>query len=48
MKYDTILETIGHTPRKINRLFGTKHNVWIKLERANLALASKADKSLCL
>jgi hypothetical protein len=23
MKYDTILETIGHTPRKINRLFGT-------------------------
>lgn len=36
MKYDTILETIGHTPHvKINRLFGTKHNVWIKLERAN-------------
>jgi cysteine synthase A len=36
MKYDTILETIGHTPHvKINRLFGTNHNVWIKLERAN-------------
>jgi cysteine synthase A len=35
MKYDTILETIGHTPQKINRLFGPKHNVWIKLERAN-------------
>jgi cysteine synthase A len=34
MKYDTILETT-HTPRKINRLFGTNHNVWIKLERAN-------------
>ncbi|WP_016990998.1 cysteine synthase A [Flavobacterium sp. ACAM 123] len=36
MKYDTILETIGHTPHvKINRLFGSNHNVWIKLERAN-------------
>lgn len=36
MKYDTILETIGHTPHvKINRLFGPSHNVWIKLEKAN-------------
>jgi cysteine synthase A len=47
MKYDTILETIGHTPRKINRLFGTKHNVWIKLEEQILALASKT-RILCL
>jgi cysteine synthase A len=47
MKYDTILETIGHTPRKINRLFGTKHNVWIKLERANPGASIKTE-SLCL
>lgn len=36
MKAQTILQTIGNTPHvKINKLFGDKHNVWIKLERAN-------------
>jgi cysteine synthase A len=36
MKANNILETIGRTPIvKINRLFGTKHNVWMKLEKAN-------------
>ena len=31
-----ILETIGNTPHvKINRLFGSSHDVWIKLERNN-------------
>ena len=36
MKANNILETIGNTPHvKINRLFGDKANVWIKLERAN-------------
>ncbi|MCB0742397.1 MAG: cysteine synthase A [Ignavibacteriae bacterium] len=36
MKVKNILETIGNTPHlKINRLFGEKANVWIKLERAN-------------
>ena len=36
MKINNILETIGKTPHlKINRLFGEKANVWIKLERAN-------------
>lgn len=36
MKANNILETIGNTPHlKINRLFGTEHDVWIKLERAN-------------
>ena len=36
MKVNNILETIGNTPHlKINRLFGEKANVWIKLERAN-------------
>ena len=36
MKYESILETIGNTPHvRINRLFGDKHEVWIKLERVN-------------
>lgn len=36
MKVNNILETIGDTPHlKINKLFGDKANVWIKLERAN-------------
>lgn len=36
MKAGTILETIGNTPHvRINRLFGSDINVWIKLERAN-------------
>ena len=36
MKANTILETIGNTPHvKLNRLFGDRINVWVKLERAN-------------
>ncbi|MNK42470.1 Cysteine synthase [compost metagenome] len=36
MKKDTILETIGKTPVvKINRLFGSRKNIFIKLERNN-------------
>src|SRR6202453_2629462 len=36
MKANNILETIGNTPHlKANRLFGNKHDIWIKLERAN-------------
>lgn len=36
MKADNILATIGDTPHiHMNRLFGTKHEVWIKSERAN-------------
>lgn len=36
MKANTILETIGKTPVvRINKLFGNKKEVWIKLERAN-------------
>lgn len=36
MKAHSILETIGNTPHlKINRLFTTEAEVWIKLERAN-------------
>lgn len=36
MKALSVLETIGNTPHvRINRLFGDKAEVWIKLERAN-------------
>lgn len=36
MKVNNILEVIGNTPHlKINRLFGDKANVWIKLEKQN-------------
>ncbi len=36
MKAQNILETIGNTPHvRINRLFGDRVEVWIKLERAN-------------
>ncbi|MGJ4746650.1 cysteine synthase A [Leptospira sp. SA-E8] len=36
MKANNILETIGNTPHvKINRLFGSKYNVYAKLERSN-------------
>jgi len=36
MKANNILETIGDTPHvRINRLFGPRAEVWMKLERAN-------------
>jgi cysteine synthase len=36
MRASTILETIGNTPHvRINRLFGSRVEVWLKLERAN-------------
>jgi cysteine synthase A len=36
MRANNILETIGNTPLvKINRLFGKRAEVWMKLERAN-------------
>lgn len=36
MKANSILETIGNTPHvRLNTIFGNKHEVWIKLEKAN-------------
>ncbi len=36
MKAQNILQTIGNTPHvKLNKLFGSSHEVWIKLEKAN-------------
>ena len=49
MKYNNILETIGNTPHvKINRLFGTNQNVWIKLERANPGASIKDRIALAI
>jgi cysteine synthase len=55
-KFNNILETIGNTPHvKINKLFGSDSNVYIKLERSNpgssikdriaLAMIEDAEKS---
>ena len=36
MKAESVLQAIGNTPHvKINRLYPSKHSVWMKLERAN-------------
>ena len=56
MKAASILDTIGNTPHiRVNKLFGTTHQVWIKSERANpggsikdrigLAMIEAAEKS---
>ncbi len=56
MKADNILQTIGNTPHiRINRLFGSTHEVWIKSERSNpggsikdriaLSMVEAAEKS---
>ncbi len=56
MKADNILQTIGNTPHiRINRLFASSHQVWIKSERSNpggsikdriaLAMVEAAEKS---
>ena len=42
MKAANILETIGNTPHiRINRLFGSEAEVWIKSERSNPAASIK-------
>ncbi len=56
MKAESILATIGNTPHvRINRLFGSTHQVWVKAERANpggsikdriaLAMVEDAERS---
>jgi cysteine synthase len=49
MRAHSILETIGNTPHvKINRLFGSTHEVWIKLERANPGASIKDRIALAM
>lgn len=56
MKYNSILETIGNTPHvKINKLFSSDVEVWVKVEKANpggsikdriaLSMVEDAEKS---
>ena len=36
MPFDNVLQTIGNTPHiRINKLFGSSHQVFIKSERSN-------------
>jgi cysteine synthase A len=49
MKAATILDTIGNTPHvRINKLFGDKHEVWIKLERNNPGASIKDRIALAM
>ncbi len=49
MKAANILQTIGNTPHvRINRLFGDKHNVYIKLERTNPGASIKDRIALAM
>ncbi len=49
MRANSILETIGNTPHlKVNRLFGSTHEVWIKLERANPGASIKDRIALAM
>lgn len=49
MRYNNILETIGKTPHvKINKLFGSSHNIWVKLERANPGASIKDRIALAM
>ncbi len=49
MRAQTILATIGNTPHvRINRLFGSTHEVWMKLERANPGASIKDRIALAM
>ena len=49
MKVDNVLATIGNTPHiRINRLFGSAHQVWVKSERSNPAGSIKDRIALAM
>jgi cysteine synthase A len=49
MRVQTILETIGNTPHlRLQRLFGPKAEVWVKLERANPGASIKDRIALAM
>ncbi len=49
MKASSILSTIGNTPHvRINRLYGSQHEVWIKLERTNPGASIKDRIALAM
>lgn len=49
MKANSILGTIGNTPHvRLNKLYGDKHEIWIKLERANPGASIKDRIALAM
>jgi cysteine synthase A len=49
MKANNILGTIGNTPHvRLNRLFGSNHEVWIKLEKTNPGASIKDRIALAM
>ncbi len=49
MKANSILDTIGNTPHvRINKLYGSDHEVWIKLERSNPGASIKDRIALAM
>lgn len=49
MKFNNILETIGNTPHvKLNKLYGSNHHVYIKLEKQNPGASIKDRIALAL
>ena len=49
MKANSILQTIGNTPHvRINKLFGSDHEVWIKLEKNNPGASIKDRIALAM
>ena len=49
MRAQNILGTIGNTPHvRLNRLFGSTHEVWLKLERANPGASIKDRIALAM
>lgn len=49
MRASDILHTIGNTPHvRINRLFGSSHEVWMKMERANPGASIKDRIALAM
>ncbi len=49
MKVNNILETIGNTPHvKLNRLYSSKHQVWLKLEKNNPGASIKDRIALAM
>jgi cysteine synthase len=49
MKVNSVLDLIGNTPHvRINRLFGSMHSVWMKLERQNPGASIKDRIALAM
>lgn len=49
MKVNNVLELIGNTPHvRLNKLFGTDHEVWMKLERQNPGASIKDRIALAM